>query len=145
MNAPTSRNVSGLHLKPGLKKFYGCFSQERVENLDLKVCSFRGFADEASNAQSRFEVASAYREHIDQVGQDRALEGFLQATLWLGYWLGVKLPCNIIRNPLYVGHPIEVLPPGTESPGLCGKCLGNTCCASALLWLPVQHAMFIAA
>ena len=40
-------------------------------------------AHKVSDAQRRFEVASLYRQHVEQVGQDRSLEDFVQAAAWI--------------------------------------------------------------
>ena len=37
------------------------------------------FDPEAKDLQSRFDIARLYREHVDQVGSDRALEEWMQA------------------------------------------------------------------
>ena len=42
-----------------------------------------GSAHKVSDAQRRFEVASLYRQHVEQVGQDRSLEDFVQAAAWI--------------------------------------------------------------
>ena len=47
--------------------------------MDINVFHLYGVL-EVKDLQARFDVAKAYREHVDQVGDDRALEDWVQAT-----------------------------------------------------------------
>lgn len=123
---------------------------------------------EAKDLQGRFEVARAYRQHVDQVGKDRSLEEFLQAQTmtmtkpfsgglgslltfskpWQSRWYRVWMR-QIPKLLPWFAMPITFQRRGAESTRISSRLLGHPCCAlvafydllASHLWLLWMRSM----